>query len=585
MPFPVHVTALGLGPRSFGRRALAPLGAAVGALLLGACAQMGGAGTAVGDPMTSKDTAQVATYGMGQAQQRFSTLAQVNKSTVKDLVPVWNTSLDNSANMSTQPIVVDGVMYVVTHSSTAAIDATTGRQLWKTQIDLPADVAAMVCCGIQARGLVVQDGVIYRGTLDAHLQAMDAKDGRILWRTKVAEYKQGYSMTGAPLLVGGVVMTGISGGEYNTRGFVRGYDPKTGKALWTRYTTAGPDDPKANATWGGTDNWKTGGGTTWLTGTYDPKLDLVFWGTGNGSPWNPVMRSNGGDSLYICSVLAIRPTTGEVVWHYQFSPGDPYDYDSTNEMVLADVDVGGKPVAAVINANRNGYFYVLDRATGKLMAANPYAKKVTWANGIDMQSGRPIESDLTKRFKSQAVMGADEEVWPNILGAKNWQPISFDPTRKLAFVNGMNFGVTMKNVRQELKLPAMFFGAEFSGFPSPPDGNRGFLAAVDPATGRHVWDVPVKVPHWAGVMSTAGGLVFTGNLFGEFMAFDSDTGQQLWKFQTGSGISGMPITWERNGKQYVTITSGAATLYQAVGGDTNLPAVPVGGSVWTFALH
>ena len=389
------------------------------ALLLGACAPMGGGmASRSGDSMSSTETKEVSTYGMGVAQQRFSSLTQVNKSTVKDLVPVWSTSLDNSANMSTQPLVVNGVMYVVTHNSTAAIDATNGRQIWKTLIDLPADVAAMVCCGIHARGLAVQDGVIYRATLDAHLQAMDAKDGKILWRTKVADYKEGYSITGAPLVVNGVVMTGISGGEYNTRGFIKGYEPKTGKALWTRFTTAGTGEP-GNDTWNGNDNWKTGGGSTWVTGSYDAKLDLVYWGTGNGAPWNPQMRAKGGDSLYICSVLAIRPKTGELVWHYQFSPADPYDYDAVNEMVLADVNVDGKPVNAIINANRNGFFYVLDRATGKLVAANQYAKKVTWASGIDLATGRPVDTDMTKRFKAQEVMAKDEEVWPTIIGSKN----------------------------------------------------------------------------------------------------------------------------------------------------------------------
>ena len=555
------------------------------ALFLGACAQLNSpaAGTSA-DSMASTETTQVSTYGMGLAQQRFSTLTQINKTSVKNLVPVWNTSLDNATNMSTQPLVVDGIMYVVSHNSTAAIDATTGRQLWKTQIDLPADVAAMVCCGIQARGLVLQDGIIYRPTLDAHLQAMDAKDGKILWRTKVADYTKGYSITGAPLLVNGVLMTGISGGEYNTRGFIRGYDPKTGKELWNRFTTASPGEPGSD-TWNGSENYKTGGGTTWITGSYDPKLDLVFWGTGNGAPWNPQMRAKGGDSLYICSVLAMRPKTGEIVWHYQFSPADPYDYDSVNEMVLGDVTVNGKTVNALINANRNGFFYVLDRATGKLMAANSYAKKMNWATGVDLATGRPIDTDMTKRFKAEAVMKDDEQVWPTIVGAKNWQPISFDPTRKLAFVNGMNFGTTLKNIHQDVKLPGMFFGADIKGWVEPEDGKRGFIAAIDPVTGKHVWDVPLQIPHWSGVMSTAGGLVFTGNLLGEFLAYDSDTGKQVWKFQTGSGISGIPITWERDGKQYVTITSGSASLYNAIMGDANLPAVPVGGSVWTFALH
>ncbi|MDB5816594.1 MAG: putative quinoprotein ethanol dehydrogenase precursor [Rhizobacter sp.] len=569
------------------RRTLKALLAVCATCVIGACASTGSMSQgAVPDMTNAADSAakDVTTYGMGVAQQRFSTMTQINKSTVKDLVPVWNLSLNNSSNMESQPLVINGVMYVVTHDSTAAIDALTGRQIWKTQIELPSDVAAMVCCGIQARGLAYKDGVIYRATLDAHLQAMSAVDGKILWRTRVADYKKGYSITGAPLLVNGVLMTGMAGGEYNTRGFINGYEPATGKLLWTRYTTAGPGDPN-NSTWNGNPDWATGGGTTWITGSYDPKLDLVYWGTGNGSPWNPQMRSNGGDSLYICSVLAIRPKTGEIVWHYQFSPADPYDYDAVNEMVLADVKVKGQAVSALINANRNGFFYVLDRATGKLLAANQYAKKVNWAEGIDLTTGRPIDSDMTKRFKNQETMSAEEIVYPTIIGAKNWQPISFDPTRQLAFVNGMSFGAKIKNVHQELRLPAMFFGMDIQGYITPEDGNRGYFAAVDPTTGKHVWEVPLKIPNWSGVMSTAGGIVFTANLLGEFLAYDSDTGRELWKFQTGSGISGMPITWEMNGKQYVTVTSGAATLYNATGGDKNLPAVPVGGSVWTFALH
>ncbi len=414
--------------------------------------------------------------------------------------------------------------------------------------------------------------------------AMDSADGKAIWRTKVVDYTKGYSITGAPLLVGDVVITGVSGGEYNVRGFIRGYDAKTGKMLWTRYTTAGPGEP-GHETWNGSPNWETGGATTWLTGSYDADLDLVYWGTGNGAPWNPQMRANGGDSLYICSVLAIRPKTGEIVWHFQFTPGDPFDYDSVNEMVLADIEVKGKPVKALLNANRNGFMYVLDRANGTLLAANSFAKKMNWATGVDLETGRPIETELTKRFKAEIEMKEDEAVWPNVTGAKNWQPISFDPKRKRVYVNGSNFGIKLKNIRQELKLPVMFFGAEITGFVEPEDGMRGFIAAIDPVTGKSAWDVPLQTPHWAGVLSTDGDLVFTGSLYGEFLAYDADTGKQVWKFQTGSGITGLPITWQRDGKQYVTVTSGSASLYNAVLGDPKLPSIPAGGSVWTFALH
>lgn len=289
--------------------------------------------------------------------------------------------------------------------------------------------------------------------------------------------------------------------------------------------------------------------------------------------------------LFICSVLALRPKTGELVWHYQFSPADAFDYDSVAEMVLADMDVKGKPTKVLLNANRNGFFYVLDRTNGKLLAANPYARKINWASGIDMTTGRPIDTEMSRRFKTQEVMADGEVVWPTLLGAKNWQPMAFDPNRKLAFLNGQNFGSKMKNTKQELKLPAMFFGGDIEGWVEPEDGKRGFMTAIDPLTGKKAWEVLFQVPQWSGMLATGGGLLFTGNLFGEFLAYDADTGKQLWKFQTSSGITGMPITWQKDGKQYVTITNGAASSYNAVAADPNLPSVPAGGSIWTFALH
>jgi alcohol dehydrogenase (cytochrome c) len=558
-------------------RSIAAVCAFAALLVLGGCAQTGwGSGNAA--------SVDVTTYGLGMDQQRFSRLDKINRSTVKQLVPAWSLSLDNSANTSTQPLVIDGTMYVATYNSTVAIDAVTGRQKWKTMLDLPADVAAMVCCGSHTRGLAYRDGVLYRPSLDAHLMAINAADGQILWRTKVADYKKGFSITSAPLLVGDVLITGMSGAEFNTRGFIRGYDSKTGKALWTRYTTPSPGE-KGFETWNGSENWQTGGASTWITGSYDPDLDLVYWGTGNGSPFNPAQRAKGGDSLYICSVLAIRPKTGEVVWHYQFSPGDAYDYDAAAEMVLADIDVGGKPTKALLNANRNGFFYVLDRTNGKLLAANQYGKKVTWASGIDMATGRPIDTEITRRFKTQESMDEHEVVFPSWAGVKNWMPIAYDPNRKLAFVNGINVGMKIKNIRDEPKLPAIFLAVDIGGYSEPEDGNRGFFAAVDPLSGKHVWDVPLRVPYWSGVLATGGGLVFTGSLTGEFLAYDADTGRQLWSFQTGSGITGIPITWQKDGKQYVTVTNGAASIYAAAAADPALPAVPAGGSVWTFALH
>ena len=522
----------------------------------------------------------VTTYGMGWAQQRHSPLNQVNAGNATQLQAVWNLSLDNSANASSQPLVIGGMMYVTSHSHTLAIDAATGRQKWKTPIELPADVNGYLCCGIHSRGAAALDGVLYRTTIDAHVLAISMKDGKTIWKQKAADYKQGYSMTHAPLIAGGVLITGISGGEYGTRGFIDGWDLKTGEKKWHRFTTAAPNEK-------GGDTWKPGmyekgGAPTWLTGSYDPELDLVYWGTGNGGPWNAAAR--GGDSLYICSVLAIKPSTGEIVWHYQFSPGDPYDYDGVNELVLADLPIDGKMTKAVMQANRNGYFYVLDRTNGKLLSANPFAKKITWASGIDIKTGRPIDTPLTATVRKTEVAPDFIEVWPSAFGGKNWMPMSYDPGRKLVYMNTLNMGMKVKYQKPEYKQGAWYLGLDLGGWADPADGNRGALVAWDPVANKAVWEVPNKSPFWSGVLSTAGGLVFSGSQTGEFMAFDSGTGKKVWGFQTGSGIAGLPIAWERNGKEYITVLSGSATVYGALGGDTNLADVPTGGSVWTFAL-
>jgi alcohol dehydrogenase (cytochrome c) len=523
----------------------------------------------------------VTTYGMGWGQQRHTPLQQVTPANAERLVPVWNYSLDNSANASSQPLVIGGTMYVASHTHTMAVDAVTGRQKWRTPIEVPADVAGFLCCGIHSRGLAALDGVLYRTTIDAHVVAVSMTDGKQLWKSKAADYKQGYSMTHAPLIAGGVLITGISGGEYGTRGFINGWDLKTGEKKWTRFTTALPGEK-------GGDTWKpgmaeTGGGPTWLTGTYDPELDLVYWGTGNGGPWNPAMR--GGDSLYICSVLALRPSTGELVWHYQFSPGDPYDYDGTNELVLAELPVGGKPTKVLMQANRNGFFYVIDRTSGKFLSGTQYAKKVNWASGLDPVSGRPIDTPMTAKLRKTEEHTESIEVWPSAFGGKNWMPMSYDPTRKLAYFNTINLGMKVKYVTQARPGgPNWWLGLELGGFPPPEDGMRGALVAWDPVARKKLWEVPSKAPNWSGVLSTASGLVFVGTQTGQFKAYDAKDGKELWSFQTGSGITGLPIAWEHKGRQYITVTSGAATVYAALAGDPELANVPAGGSVWTFAL-
>jgi alcohol dehydrogenase (cytochrome c) len=517
----------------------------------------------------------VLTYGMGYSNQRYSALKQINTQTVGKLAPTWSYSLNNPQGQESQPIVHDGVMYVTTHNATIALNPLTGKQIWKQDIELPQDVFKMACCGILNRGAAIYDGKLYRVTLDAHVIALDAKTGKQLWKSKAADYQNGHAMTGAPLVANGVVMTGIAGGEYGTRGFIDAWDPATGKQLWRLYTTAAPGE-KGGDTWPG-DTASKGGAPTWLTGAYDPELDLVYWGTGNGGPWNAETRK--GDNLYVCSVLAFRPKTGELVWHYQFSPNDLYDYDATEVGMLVDLKIGGQAKKTLVQANRNGFFYVLDRANGKLLAANPYVK-VNWADKIDMATGRPVESAVTKRIRA----GGDEVVWPSVLGGKNWTPMSWNPATGLAYANTLNIAWPYQLAKPEYKKGEWYLGVNFRGVEMPKDQPHGYLSAIDPMTGKSKWQLPwAGQPSMAGTLSTGGGLVFTGAATGEFIAVDAVNGKKLWEFQTSSGIIGLPVTWEHQGKQYVTIVVGAGGVW-ALLGDERMAATPAGGSVWTFAL-
>lgn len=524
-----------------------------------------------------KNTDNVLTYGMGYQQHRYSPLKQIDKTTVKRLVPLWNLSLDNQYGEQAQPLVYNGVMYVTNAKATVAIDVATGKQIWKTPVDWPPDTPRIVCCGISNKGAAIYDGKLFRCTLDAFVIALDLKTGKEIWRQKAAEWKQGYSITAAPLLANGVLITGISGAEFGIRGFLDGWDPQSGMHLWRRYTVAAPGEP-GGQTWPAGDAYLHGGGSTWITGSYDPDLDLVYWGTGNPGPWNPTQRP--GDNLYTNSLLALRPKTGEIVWYYQFTPNDMFDYDACWEPILADIRVDSQQRKVVMQLNRNGFLYVLDRTNGKLLSAKPF-EKVNWATGVDMKTGRPVESEIAKKVRA----GEQIELWPTQRGAKNWPHAAFNPETGLLYAN------TMHSARLYRFVPVQPFveGTRYmfvENLPAPqPEGEPiAHVDAIDPLTAKQVWRAPLwDHPQWAAMLATAGGLLFTGKETGEFIAIDAATGTTLWQFPTGSGINAQPITYTHNGQQYVSILSGLGGIYANQARDL-LKNVPPGGSVWTFAL-
>lgn len=527
-------------------------------------------------------TGDVLTYGMGYSQQRYSPLTQINRQTVKRLVPAWSYSMADNLGEEAQPLVKDGVIYLSDHNKTVAVDALTGKEIWKSAFEYAPGTTRVVCCGIVNRGVALFDGKVYRTTLDANVIALDVKTGKEVWRAKSGDTKDAVVMTGAPLIVNGVVIVGVGGAEFGLRGYLAGYDAQTGKEVWKTYTIPAPGEPGSETWPSDNDAWKRGGGSTWLTGSYDPELDLVFWGIGNPAPHNPLGRK--GDNLFTDCIIAIKPSTGKMVWYYQATPNDPYDYDGVNELVLADINMNGAARKVVMQAGRNGFFYVLERATGKLLAAHQYVKKLNWADGVDMKTGRPMLSAQTKAALEERSL---VELWPSKIGGKNWMPMSYSPLTGMVYVNTLEFG--MKYRPQSLdqfanyKVGQPFRGVDFEYNFDNPDV-RGYLKAIDPATGRVKWEIPSRSPNWSGTLVTAGSLVFTGKLTGEFIAVDVDSGEILWQFQTSSGIVGQPVTWERDGKQYVTVTSGSGGLYATTVGDENLAHVPPGGSLWTFKL-
>ncbi len=547
----------------------------------------------------AKSTDQVVTNGLGLQGQRYSTLDALNADNVQQLRPVWALSFggEKQRGQQAQPLVKDGVMYVTgSYSRVFAVDARTGKKLWQYDARLPDGI--MPCCDVINRGVALYEDLVIFGTLDAKLVALNKDTGKVVWRKTVADYKAGYSISAAPLVVKGKLITGVAGGEFGVVGKIEAYNPKNGELLWTRPTVEGhmgyvyKDGKKvesgisggeAGKTWPG-DLWKTGGAAPWLGGYYDPETDSLLFGTGNPSPWNSHLRP--GDNLYSSSRLALNPEDGSIKWHFQTTPHDGWDFDGVNELVSFDYKDDGKTVKAAATADRNGFFYVLDRTNGKFIRGFPFVDEVTWAKGLDKE-GRPIYDDA----KRPGAPGGDGKhgsavfVAPSFLGGKNWMPMAYSQDTGLFYVPSNEWGMDMWNENVAYKKGAAYLGAGFTIKPLNED-YIGVLRAIDPKSGKEVWRYKNYAPLWGGVLATKGNLVFTGNPEGFLMAFDAKTGKKLYEFNTGSGVIGSPITWEMDGEQYVSVLSGWGGAVPLWGGEVakRIKDLNQGGMLWTFKL-
>jgi alcohol dehydrogenase (cytochrome c) len=482
------------------------------------------------------------TYSGNYAGHRFSPLDQIHDRNVQNLKPVWVYQSGSLQKFETTPLVIDGVMYISEPPShVTALDTRTGRPLWKYRRPMPDDVR--VCCGQVNRGVAALGDLIYVGTIDAHLVALNAKTGAVIWDAVVANYKAGYSITVAPLAVKDKIVVGIAGGEYGVRGFLDAYDAKTGKRAWRFWTVPGPGEP-GNDTWAG-DSWKTGSAATWVTGAFDPDSNLIYWGTGNPGPdWNGDVRA--GDNLYSDCLIAVDADSGKLRWHFQFTPHDIHDWDATEVPVLVDDEVRGKKRKLVLFPNRNAFYYVLDRITGEFLLGKPYAKQ-TWAKGLD-DSGRPV------RLPNTAPTLQGTPVWPAVAGANNWYSPTFSPRTGLLYVAVREAGSVYFIGEAEYVEGEQFNGGGFRSVPG--EQEWGAVRAFAPATGELKWEHRLFSAPWAGLLSTAGNLIFGGTNEGQVYALQASTGKSLWRFQAGGAARSNPISYSTDGKQFIAMAMG-----------------------------
>jgi quinohemoprotein ethanol dehydrogenase len=509
------------------------------------------------------------TYGKNYAEDRFSTLKEINVENINKLGLAWSLNLETTRGIEATPLVMDGIMFLSgPWSKVFAIDARSGKLLWTYDPKVPGRYGEKACCDVVNRGLALYKGRIYVGTLDGRLVSVDASTGQPLWQTYTVDTTKNYTITGAPRIVKGNVIIGNGGADYGVRGYVTAYDALTGEQRWRFYTVPGdPSQPfesksmeMAAKSWDG-EWWKYGGGgTAWDAMAFDPDLNLIYIGTGNGSPWDWVHRSNGkGDNLFLSSIVAVNADNGEMVWYYQTTPGDHWDYTATQHLLLADLNIEGKETKVIMQAPKNGFFYVLDRTNGKLLSAEPYTY-MNWASSVDITTGRPIETDFS-RYKTDNIIIA-----PGPTGGHSWQPMAFNHSTKLVYIpvhynNPYLYGHDLSWKYNKRGWNTAI--ANNPGVPTRQDDkapghkDQGRLIAWDPINQKEVWKVDHPATYWnGGVLTTAGDLVFQGTAEGKFVAYDAKNGNKVWEANVGSGAIASPVTYTVDGNQYVSIAVG-----------------------------
>jgi quinohemoprotein ethanol dehydrogenase len=560
-------------------------------LILSSCGSTGGSVINAKRLLAAaSDTDNWISYGRTYDEQRFSPLDKVNTGNVGQLGLTWSADLDTARGQEATPIVIDGKIYITTAwSKVKAYDGVTGKLLWEFDPEVPGETGVKACCDVVNRGLAAWGDRLYFGTLDGRLIALDRDSGKVAWSIVTVDQSKQYTVTGAPRIIDGKVIIGNGGAEMGARGYVSAYDANDGKQLWRFYTV--PDDPangkepaylqKAAATWKGEWWSQGGGGTVWDAMAYDPALDLLYIGVGNGSPWNQAYRSpGGGDNLYLSSIVAIRPKTGEYVWHYQTTPGETWDYTATQHIMLADLTINGKPRKVLMQAPKNGFFYVIDRETGEFISANNFVP-VNWAKGIDQKTGRPIENPDARIDKT----GKPFLVTPGPLGAHNWQPMAFDAKSGLVFIpaNETSFPF-IPQANWKKAAQGFNVGFDMAAAAMPADKGmragaaaitKGALIAWDPVAQKERWRVQYKGPWNGGLLATGGGLVFQGNATGEFAAYDTTSGKKLWSFGAQTGVVAPAATYTIKGEQYVAVMAGWGGAFPITSGVLHNVSGPV----------